>query len=118
MGRAIAGPAFETKPAGRKVRTPWSPTRRSERKPGARGARGQRATRLVTPGGRNFCLGGLHVEPAPGALRASEAKVSATESATENKPPVQFASVTIWRKTFRRPARGSRKRAAEGDMLR
>jgi len=49
------------------------------------------------------------------AVRASEARFSATDSATENKPPVQSASVAIWRKTFRQPESNSRKRIAEGD---
>ena len=66
-----------------------------------------RATRLVTPGGRFFR-----------AVRASEARFSATESATENKPPVRCASVAIWRKTFRRPESSPRKRIAEGDAAR
>jgi hypothetical protein len=33
---------------------------------------------------------------------------SATDSATENKPPVQITSVTGWRKTFSRPDDGLR----------
>jgi hypothetical protein len=33
---------------------------------------------------------------------------SVTDSATENKPPVQITSVTGWRKTFSRSDDGSR----------
>jgi hypothetical protein len=33
---------------------------------------------------------------------------SVTDSATENKPPVQIASVTGWRKTFGKSDYGSR----------
>jgi len=39
----------------------------------------------------------------------------ATDSATENKPPEERASVAVWRKTFRGPESDPRKRLAEGD---
>ena len=37
-----------------------------------------------------------------------EGENSVTDSATENKPPVQIASVTGWRKTFSGSDDGSR----------
>src|ERR1700674_2625867 len=103
-GRVIAGPAFARRPAGRKVRTPWS----SRFTPG---------TKVF--GGKRLRLKGNAPGNARGpALRAVSRKrgeVSVTDSATENKPPVQRASVAIWRKTFRQPESSPRKRVAEGD---
>jgi hypothetical protein len=52
------------------------------------------------------------------AIRASGAKFPATDSATENKPPVRIASVAIGRKTFGRPESDQRKLAAEGEIAR
>ncbi len=43
---------------------------------------------------------------------------SVTDSATENKPPVQITSVTGWRKTFSRPDGGSREWAVAGESAR
>jgi hypothetical protein len=43
---------------------------------------------------------------------------SVTDSATENKPPVQFTSVTGWRKTFSRSDYGSREWAVAGGNAR
>jgi len=91
------------KAAGRKVRTPWS----------------SRFTLWM----KVFGIGRLRPKgDAPGnargpilrAVRASEARFPATDSATENKPPVQCASVAIRRKTFGRPESSARKRVAEG----
>src|SRR5215472_19026280 len=59
------------------------------RRPAGRKVRTPWATRLVTPGGRFFAL-------------RKQGEVLATDSATENKPPVSSTSVVLWRKNLQR----------------
>ena len=82
-------------------------TQQVETQVSACGARGQWATRLVTPGDRFF---------APFAQAGGEAP--ATDSATENRPPAIRASVAGWRQTFSGPESDPRERIAEGDAAR
>src|SRR5258708_22840709 len=100
-GRVIAGLAFARRSAGRKVRTPWS----------SRFTLGTKvlARRAVTKvfGGRRLRLKGNVPGNARGltlrAVRASGARVSATDSAPANKPPAQRSSLPIHNKTFTQP---------------
>src|SRR5258708_27302209 len=101
-GRVIAGLAFARRSAGRKVRTPWS----------SRFTLGTKvlARRAVTKvfGGRRLRLKGNAPGNARGltlrAVRANGERFSATDSATENKPPVQRRSAAIGRHTLTKPA--------------